>query len=90
MSSERSDGSMATNSIPSHGRSTRPWSISSRTTRLAVSIGTAKPMPTEPVPPTPVAIWELMPITRPPASISGPPELPGLIAASVWMTFSIV
>jgi hypothetical protein len=25
-----------------------------------------------------------MPITRPSPSTSGPPELPGLIAASVW------
>ena len=57
---------------------------------LAVSIGTAKPMPTLPLLPLPpVAICELMPITRPAASISGPPELPGLIAASVWMTSSI-
>ena len=31
---------------------------------LAVLIGTAKPMPTEPLLPVPVAIWELMPITR--------------------------
>ena len=28
-------------------------------------------------------------MTRPAASRSGPPELPGLIAASVWMTPSI-
>ena len=27
----------------------------------------------------------LIPTTRPSRSISGPPELPGLIAASVWM-----
>ena len=56
---------------------------------MAVSIGTAKPMPTLPLPLPPVAICELMPITRPAASSSGPPELPGLIAASVWMTLSI-
>jgi hypothetical protein len=31
-----------------------------------------------------------MPITRPEASSSGPPELPGFSAASVWITFSIV
>ena len=37
----------------------------------------------------PVAICELTPITRPQASSSGPPELPGLIGASVWMTLSI-
>ena len=28
-----------------------------------------------------------MPITRPAMSKSGPPELPWLMAASVWMTF---
>ena len=28
----------------------------------------------------------LTPISRPALSSSGPPELPGLIAASVWMT----
>ena len=59
-------------------------------TLLAVLIGTAKPIPTEPLLPEPVAICELMPITRPSASISGPPELPGLIAASVWITSEIV
>ncbi|CFN81779.1 Uncharacterised protein [Bordetella pertussis] len=30
----------------------------------------------------------LMPTRSPWASISAPPELPGLIAASVWMKFS--
>ena len=30
-----------------------------------------------------------MPITRPCESSSGPPELPGLIEASVWITSSI-
>ena len=44
---------------------------------LAVLIGTAKPMPTEPWPP-PVAICELMPITRPLASSSGPPGVAGV------------
>ena len=59
-------------------------------TRLAVLIGTAKPMPTLPLPLPPVSICELMPITWPCALSSGPPELPGLIGASVWMTLSIV
>ena len=36
-----------------------------------------------------MAICELIPITRPRASSSGPPELPGLSAASVWITFSM-
>src|SRR2546427_6119759 len=31
---------------------------------------------------------ELMPISRPLESSSGPPELPGLIAASVWIMCS--
>ena len=48
----------------------------------AMSIGMAKPMPL-----LFEAIAVLMPMTFPPASSSGPPELPGLIAASVWMRF---
>ena len=36
-----------------------------------------------------MAIWDVIPITRPAASSSGPPELPGLIAASVWITWSM-
>ena len=46
-------------------------------------------MPTLP-PPFGDSICELMPITWPLASMRGPPELPGLIAASVWITLSIV
>src|SRR5215218_1642770 len=45
-------------------------------------------MPTFPGLPA-LAIWELTPTTRPLESSSGPPELPGLIGASVWMTSSI-
>ena len=56
---------------------------SAGTTRLMASTGTAKPTPVLALPP-PVRIWELTPITRPSPSSSGPPELPGLIAASVW------
>ncbi len=47
-------------------------------------------MPTLPSPLPPVSIWELMPITSPPTFSSGPPELPGLIGASVCSTLSIV
>ena len=46
-------------------------------------------MPTLPWLVPPVAIWEFTPITWPAASSSGPPELPGLIGASVWITESI-
>ena len=49
----------------------------------AWSIGTAKPMPS--LPPEALAMAVLMPMARPSRSISGPPELPELIAASVWI-----
>ena len=54
------------------------------TTCLTVSTGTAKPTPLDWR--DEEAICELTPITRPLASSSGPPELPGLIAASVCST----
>ena len=51
--------------------------------RRTAATGIAKPTPS---PPPPVdSIWELMPSTRPRASTSGPPELPWLMAASVWI-----
>ena len=60
------------------------------------SIGIAKPRPIEP-PESPVTllllavrIEELMPTTRPDRSTSGPPELPGLMAASVWIAGYVV
>src|SRR5438132_331450 len=49
--------------------------------RVASSIGTASPRP---IPATAV----LIPTTVPRPSASAPPELPGLSAASVWITFS--
>ena len=45
-----------------------------------MSIGTLKLMPW-----APRMIAVLMPITRPRESTSGPPELPGLSATSLWM-----
>ena len=70
--------------MPIHGRdSASPlsaWSMIGR----AMSIGIANPMPLESV-----ATAVLMPTTAPLASTSGPPELPGLIAASVWIRFEI-
>ena len=51
-------------------------------TCAARSIGMAKPMPMEPREPS-VAMAVLTPITSPLALTSGPPELPGLIGASV-------
>src|SRR4030095_16996656 len=49
--------------------------------RVVGLIGTASPSP---IPATAV----LTPTTRPRPSASAPPELPGLSAASVWITFS--
>ena len=60
----------------------RSWSMTS----LAMLAGIEKPMPT--VPPTGEKIAELMPTTLPSISNSGPPELPRLIGASVWMKSS--
>ena len=56
-------------------------------------MGMAKPRPIEP--PLSelceaVRMEELMPTTAPVMSTSGPPELPGLIAASVWMAGYVV
>ena len=48
--------------------------------RLTVSLGMAKPMPTEA--PVGETITELTPITWPSMLNTGPPELPGLIGAS--------
>ena len=65
-------------------RRTRPcWSIS-LSTYCAVLLATAKQMPC-----APAITAVLMPITSPREDTSGPPELPGLSAASVWITSSI-
>ena len=64
------------------------------TTDLTVLDGIAKPMPVLP-PAEPSApeeldsICELTPMTSPAVFSSGPPELPGFSAASVWMTLEI-
>ena len=54
-----------------------------RSPRVVALIGTARPSPTP-------ATAVLMPTTRPRPSTSAPPELPGLSAASVWMTSSTI
>ena len=65
-----------------------PWAINCGTTRVTVLTGMAKPMPAEV--PEGLAIWLLMPMTRPRLSSRGPPELPVLMAASTWMTSSMM
>jgi hypothetical protein len=68
---------------PSHGRTTRPPDTAPRSTAFTMLTGIAKPMPSEP--PVRVKMAVLIPTSLPSMSISAPPELPGLIAASVWM-----
>ena len=62
-----------------------PLAARSRVICLTVSIGIAKPTPTLASMPE-SAICELMPTTWPCWFSSGPPELPWLMAASVWIT----
>jgi hypothetical protein len=69
--------------MPDPRRRTLPLRCRSRATRRARSIGMAKPSPT--LPPLPEMMDEFTPITSPSAFTSGPPLLPGLIDASVWI-----
>ena len=70
--------------MPIHARRTRPSRISAEiTARVVALIGIASPRPTP-------ATAVLIPTTRPRPSTSAPPELPGLSAASVWMTSSTI
>ena len=61
-------------------RETRPVALSCGSTATAWLIGSAKPMLD-----ARELIAELMPTTSPRELMSGPPLLPKLIAASVWM-----
>ena len=69
---------------PMKARRTRPCWMISLSTNCAVLLATAKQMPC-----APAITAVLMPITSPREDTSGPPELPGLSAASVWITSSI-
>ncbi|MNV91851.1 hypothetical protein D3C71_1863930 [compost metagenome] len=73
-------------SIPSQPRITWPCSMIDFITSIASFTGIANPMPWEPPDLEKIAV--LMPVRLPMASTSAPPELPGLIAASVWMKSS--
>ena len=68
---------------PSQPRRSSPNWRSWSTTPTTVFDGTAKPMPIEP--PEGEMISVLTPMTSPSRLNSGPPELPRLMAASVWM-----
>ncbi|CAB4989841.1 unannotated protein [freshwater metagenome] len=76
---------VASRFTPNTGRVDLPVAIISSITRFASFIGIENPSPMLPaVPPLEsVAIAEFTPIILPCASKSAPPELPGLIAASV-------
>ena len=67
---------------PRYARWTLPRVTSCPPTHLARLTGMAKPTPSLP----PLLLWMavLMPTTSPSRFTSGPPLLPGLIAASVW------
>src|ERR1022692_2699559 len=72
-----------TPATPRCARRTLPSRTRAPMMRSVVALtGTARPRPTP-------ASAVLMPTTRPAESASAPPELPGLRAASVWMTSSI-
>jgi hypothetical protein len=65
----------------------RPNRTICSTIPLTLSIGMAKPTPLNA--PEGLAMAVLMPISRPLESNRGPPLLPGLMAASVWITPAI-
>jgi hypothetical protein len=71
---------------PSQPRRVSPNSVSCWMTGMATSVGTAKPMPIDM--PVSEMIAVLMPMTSPFMLNSGPPELPRLMEASVWMNLS--
>src|SRR5215204_4936948 len=73
-----------TDENPFRSRRTRPCRTISPSTNCAVLLATAKQMPC-----APWMIAVLMPMTSPLEDSSGPPELPGLSAVSVWITSSI-
>ena len=68
---------------PRYDRCSSPFSINWVATAIANWIGIAKPIPS--LTPELLAIAVLIPTTSPRRFINGPPLLPGLIAASVWM-----
>src|SRR5437667_3248778 len=79
------DASLST--TPRKACSALPLEISCAAIERIVSDGTANPTPS--LPPESLSICEVTPITFPCALRRGPPELPWLIAASVWMESSI-
>jgi len=73
---------------PRYACSTLPLEINVSAIDLTVFDGIANPTPS--LPPESLRICELTPITSPLMLRSGPPELPWLMAASVWIESLIV
>mmetsp|Transcript_101482 Transcript_101482/g.293610 ORF Transcript_101482/g.293610 Transcript_101482/m.293610 type:complete len:292 (+) Transcript_101482:180-1055(+) len=69
--------------MPMYARFVCPYFTSCDATRTTVFTGIAKPTPAKA--PDGLAIIVFTPMSRPRASSNGPPEFPGLMAASVWM-----
>mmetsp|Transcript_57254 Transcript_57254/g.153281 ORF Transcript_57254/g.153281 Transcript_57254/m.153281 type:complete len:369 (+) Transcript_57254:196-1302(+) len=70
--------------MPRTGRRTKPLAMMLSTFFATVSMGMARPTPAKP--PLPLRMAVLTPMTWPSELSKGPPLLPGLIEASVWMT----
>src|SRR5262249_49753426 len=74
-------------STPRYACCAWPFEISCDAIDLIVFDGIANPTPS--LPPESLSIWAFTPMTCAWSSSSGPPELPWLIAASVWIESSI-
>ena len=81
-------GKRSNPSIPSHGWSYLPSEMRKGASLVMVSDGTAKPTPENCATSPMMAVF--MPMTSPSRFRRGPPLLPGLMAASVWMTSTIL
>ncbi|MNE69065.1 hypothetical protein D3C80_1647660 [compost metagenome] len=72
--------------MPNSPRFTWPYSTICAVRFFTMLLGMAKPIPM--LPPSGAKMAVLMPISSPFRLTNAPPELPRLIAASVWMKFS--
>mmetsp|Transcript_66303 Transcript_66303/g.153993 ORF Transcript_66303/g.153993 Transcript_66303/m.153993 type:complete len:217 (-) Transcript_66303:784-1434(-) len=70
--------------MPKKGRRTKPFEMMLSTFLDTVSMGMARPTPAKV--PLPLNMAVLTPTTLPSLLSNGPPLLPGLMEASVWMT----
>mmetsp|Transcript_12376 Transcript_12376/g.34026 ORF Transcript_12376/g.34026 Transcript_12376/m.34026 type:complete len:294 (+) Transcript_12376:350-1231(+) len=84
LSCSSSDITSGAKTMPRTGRRTKPLAMMLSTFFATVSMGMARPTPAKV--PLPVRMAVFTPTTRPSESNSGPPLLPGLMDASVWMT----